>query len=220
MTAGEDPPPGRVLMAFGDSNTHGTPPMPALGTLGRHPPGTRWPDVAARRLGWTVLAEGLPGRTTVHDDPIEGAHRNGLTVLPALLESHRPLDVVAILLGTNDLKARYGLPAIDIALGLERLARVVLASTAGPGGAAPGVLLIAPVPILEAGCLAEVFAGGAATSRALAAHLAGVAARLGVPFLDAGGVAGVDPLDGVHLDLPAHAALGEAVAAAVARHWP
>lgn len=212
----------RVLMAFGDSNTHGTPPMAALGALGRHPPGARWPDVAARRLGpgWQVLAEGQPGRTTVHDDPIEGAHRNGLSVLPALLETHRPIDVVAILLGTNDLKARYGLPPVDIALGAEKLARTVLGSTAGPGGRPPAVLLIAPTPIAEAGPLAGIFAGGAARSRALAGQFATVAARLGVPFLDAGAVVAADPLDGVHLDAAAHAALGAAVAAAVATHWP
>lgn len=211
----------RVLLAFGDSNTHGTPPMAARGIPARHPRATRWPEVAAARLGagWQVLSEGLPGRTTVHDDPVEGAHRNGLAVLPALLESHQPVDVVAILLGTNDLKARFALPPVDIALGVERLARGVLASTAGPGGRAPAVLLIAPVPIAEAGCLAEIFAGGAAKSRALAGHMAAVAARLGVPFLDAGGVAAADPLDGVHLDAGAQAALGAAIAAAVAEHW-
>jgi lysophospholipase L1-like esterase len=213
---------GRVLLVFGDSNTHGTLPLPALGALGRHPPGIRWPDVAAAALGpgWQVIAEGHPGRTTTHDDPIEGPHKNGRRVLPALLESHRPVDVVAILLGTNDLKARYALPAIDIALGVEKLAAQVRASNAGPGGAAPAVLLIAPVPITEAGCLAEVFAGGAAKSRAVAPALAQVAARLGVPFLDAGLHAATDPLDGVHLDAAAHAALGAAIAAAIRQHWP
>lgn len=212
----------RVLLVFGDSNTHGTPPLPARDALGRHPPGTRWPDVAAAALGpgWQVIAEGQPGRTTTHDDPVEGSHKNGRRVLPALLETHRPVDVVAILLGTNDLKARYGLPAIDIALGLEKLALAVRASNAGPRGAPPEVLLIAPVPIAEAGCLAEIFAGGATNSRAIAPALAEVAARLGMPFLDAGLHAATDPLDGVHLDAAAHRSLGAAVAAAVNRNWP
>lgn len=213
---------GRVLLALGDSNTHGTLPMPAPGALGRHPPGARWPDVTAAALGpgWTVLAEGHPGRTTTHDDPIEGAHKNGRRVLPALLESHRPIDVVALMLGTNDLKARYGLLPVDIALGVEKLAQEVRASTAGPGGAAPALLLIAPVPIREAGFLGEIFAGGAAKSQAVAAALAAVADRLGAAFLDAGQHAAVDPLDGVHLDAAAHRAIGTAVADDVRRHWP
>lgn len=215
-------PAARVLLAYGDSNTHGTPPLPGLGTLDRHPPGHRWPDAAAAALGpgWQVLAEGLPGRTTTHDDPIEGRHRNGLALLPALLESHRPVDVVVLMLGTNDLKARYALTPIDVALGAERLVQAVSASTAGPGGAAPAVLLIVPPPIAEAGCLAEIFAGGAAKSRALPARFAEVAARQGVPLLDAGRLVAAAPLDGVHLDTEAHARLGTAIAAAVAQHWP
>ena len=72
----------------------------------------RWAGRLARLLpDWEVIAEGHPGRTTVHDDPVEGAHRNGLTVLPALLESHRPVDVVLVMLGTNDLKERFSVNA-------------------------------------------------------------------------------------------------------------
>lgn len=212
----------RVLLAFGDSNTHGTLPLAGLGELGRHPPGQRWPDVTGVALGpgWQVIAEGHPGRTTVHDDPIEGRHRNGLLVLPALLESHRPVDVVALLLGTNDLKMRFGLPPEDIALGAEKLVLAVRGATAGPGGAAPGVLLVAPPPIREAGCLAGIFAGGAAKSHRLAGLFREVAQRQGVAYLDAGAVVACDPRDGVHWDAAAHAALGAAVADAVRAGWP
>ena len=222
MTAGAVSDATRTLLVYGDSNTHGTLPMPDLGALGRHPRGVRWPDVAAADLGpgWEVIAEGHPGRTTVHDDPIEGRHKNGLSVLPALLETHRPVDVVALLLGTNDLKARYRLPPVDVALGAEKLVMAVRASTAGPGGAAPAVLLIAPPPILEAGCLAGIFAGGAALSLTLGAGYAEVAQRQGVAYLDAGTVLASDPVDGVHWDAAAHAALGRAVAGLVQRHWP
>ena len=72
---------------------------------------------AARHL----VEEGHPGRTTVHDDPIEGEHRNGARILPALLESHRPIDLLAIHLGTNDLKHRFSVTAFEIARSLERL---------------------------------------------------------------------------------------------------
>jgi lysophospholipase L1-like esterase len=211
----------RTVLLFGDSNTHGTMPMPDLGFSGRFDRHERWAGRLAKLLpDWDVIAEGHPGRTTVHDDPIEGAHRNGLTVLPALLESHRPLDLVVIMLGTNDLKERFSVNACDVALSLERLARVILASGAGPGNGAPGVLLVAPPPIIEVGCLAGMFAGGAAKSVALAGEIAAAAKRVGVPFLDAGTVVKVSAVDGIHYDAEANPALAEAFAAAIRAHFP
>lgn len=203
-----------TILAFGDSNTHGTVPLRRLGQLDRHPPTARWPDVMARALDVAVLGEGHPGRTTVHDDPVDGAHKNGARILPAILESHRPLDLVVIMLGTNDCKARFGLRGWDIAAGLGRLAQTVQASTAGPAGQAPPVLLVAPVPVEEAGVLAEMFQGGRARSRAIAPALREEAGRLGCAFFDAGRVAEVDAVDGVHLSAGAHQALGLALAEA------
>lgn len=212
----------RTVMLFGDSNTHGTCPMQDLDDVRRHDEAARWPGVLAGALGsaWRVIDEGHPGRTTVHDDPIEGAHKNGIAALPALLESHRPLDLVAIKLGTNDLKARFSVTAADIALSLDKLVLAVMASEAGPAGAAPAILLIAPPPIAETGCLAGMFEGGAAKSKRLGPLIAEVAGRRSLPFLDAGAHIAVDPLDGIHYDAAAHAALGGAVAAAIASHWP
>jgi lysophospholipase L1-like esterase len=211
----------RTLLLFGDSNTHGTMPMPDLGFSGRFDRTERWPGRLQKLLpDWEIIAEGHPGRTTLHDDPVEGAHRNGLAVLPALLESHRPIDAVLVMLGTNDLKERFSVNAGDIALSLERLVRFVRASEAGPDGSAPGVLLVAPPPIIEVGCLAGMFAGGAAKSRALAAEVRAVAARVGVAFLDAGEVVRVSPVDGIHYDSAANPALAKAFAAAIHRHFP
>jgi lysophospholipase L1-like esterase len=211
----------RTVLLFGDSNTHGTMPMPDLGFSGRFDRGERWARRLAKLLpDWEVIAEGHPGRTTVHDDPVEGAHRNGLSVLPALLESHKPLDLVLVMLGTNDLKARFSVNACDIGLSLERLVRMIRASECGPGGGAPGVLLVAPPPIVERGCLAGMFAGGAAKSAGLAVEIEAAAARVGVSFLDAGGVVSVSPIDGIHYDAEANPALAEAFAAAIRAHFP
>jgi len=212
----------RTVLLFGDSNTHGTTPMGDPGDIGRHSEDVRWPGVLARTLGqgWRVIDEGHPGRTTLHDDPIEGAHKNGLRALPALLESHRALDLVVILLGTNDLKARFSVTASDIAASAERLILTVKQSNAGPGLGAPPVLLVAPPPIVETGCLAGMFEGGAAKSLSLGARMAEAAERQGVAFLDLAGRVEVDPLDGIHYDIAAHAALGAAVAEAIGRHWP
>lgn len=211
----------RTLLLFGDSNTHGTMPIPALGQGGRFDREERWAGRLARLLpDWEVIAEGHPGRTTLHDDPVEGAHRNGLTVLPALLESHKPVDVVLVMLGTNDLKERFSVNAGDIALSLERLVRLIRASDCGPGGKGPEVLLVAPPPIVEVGCLAGMFAGGAAKSQALAAEVEAAAGRAGVPFLDAGRIVTVSPIDGIHYDAEANPALAEAFAAAIRQHFP
>ncbi len=184
----------------------------------RFPRHVRWPGIMASALGrdWTVLEEGHPGRTSVYDDPVEGVHKNGMRILPALLETHRPIDLVIVMLGTNDLKARYGLPASDIALGLERLVSEISRSDTGPDERPPRVLLVSAVPIIETGFLGEMFAGGAQKSRALPGYLESVARRNNTAFLDLASVASVDPVDGIHLDEVAHRAIGEAIAGAVA----
>jgi lysophospholipase L1-like esterase len=211
----------RTLLLYGDSNTHGTMAMPDFGSDGRFDRDERWAGRLARLLpDWEVIAEGHPGRTTVHDDPIEGAHRNGLRVLLAVLESHKPVDVVLLMLGTNDLKERFSVNAGDIALSLERLVRVIRTSETGPGGAAPGVLLVAPPPIEEVGALATMFAGGAAKSRGLGAEVKAAAERAGVSFLDAGRLIKVSPVDGIHYDADANPILAEAFAAAIRAHFP
>ena len=211
----------RTLLCYGDSNTHGTMPMPDLDFAGRFGPDERWPGVMRALIGpgWHVIEEGHPGRTTLHDDPMEGAHKNGLLVLPAILESHRPIDAVILMLGTNDLKARFAVTANDIARSEEKLAALIRASNAGPDGVGPQVLMVAPPPILESGCLAGMFAGGAAKSAAFAREYAAAAAHAGVAFFDAGSVIASDPLDGVHYDAAAHRALGRAMAGEVARLW-
>ncbi|MFO1144162.1 MAG: SGNH/GDSL hydrolase family protein [Amaricoccus sp.] len=207
----------RVVLAYGDSNTHGTPPIATLEDLGRHGPDARWPGVLRAELGqgWRVIEEGLPGRTTCFPDPVAGVYKNGEAVLPAILESHRPLDVVVIMLGTNDLKQRFACPPVEIAEGVGRLVHYVRHSYLGPAASQPQVLLIAPPPILEAGCLADIFAGGAAKSHKLAAEYARIAARHNTSFLDAGQVIVSSPIDGVHYDVAEHAKLGKAVATAV-----
>lgn len=211
----------RTLLLFGDSNTHGTLPMTHLDEVGRYPRADRWAGrLQAMLPEWEVINEGHPGRTTVHDDPIEGPHRNGLRVLPALLETHRPVDVVLLMLGTNDLKQRFSVNAGDIALSLERLVTMIRASGAGPGGGAPGILVVAPPPIEEAGCLSEIFHGGAAKSRSLGARVQAMAERQGLPWLDAGGMIHVSHVDGIHYGPEANPILAEAFAAAIRRHFP
>ncbi len=201
-----------TILVYGDSNSHGSAPMSARGTNPRIPIARRWPQVMARALGatWDLVVEGLPGRTTVHDDPVEGPHRNGMTILPAILHSHAPLDMVVIMLGTNDLKMRFNMPAVDIALSVGRLAEKVRAS-----GTADDILIVCPPAVREVGCLADMFQGAETRGAGLFVHMMQEAHRLGVGFVDAGAHIAVDPLDGVHLSPASHGMLGEAMAEAV-----
>ena len=81
----------RTVLCYGDSNTHGTPPVPHLDFEGRHAPADRWPNVMAAALpDWTVIAEGHPGRTTVHDDPLEGGTRTASPSCPRSLNPTVP----------------------------------------------------------------------------------------------------------------------------------
>lgn len=201
-----------VILCYGDSNTHGTRPVERLGEFRRYPPGDRWPDAMAAALpGHTVIAEGLPGRTTVHDDAIDGGTRNGLTVLPAVLGSHVPLDLVILMLGTNDLKPRYAVTAFEIARSLERLTRIVRAEAPGAD-----ILLVAPPPVAPAGVQAPVFAGAEARQATLPAEIAAAADRLGCGFVDAGPHVAVSEIDGIHWEAGAHRAFGAVIARAVA----
>ncbi len=210
----------KTVLAFGDSNTFGSATVPRPD--GRYGADERWPGVMQKALGtdWRVIEEGLPGRTTVHDDPIEGAYMNGKTYLMPALRSHRPLDVVAIMLGSNDLKARFALPPADIAAGVGELVKVVKQAEAGRDGAIPKILVICPPPMLadcgEAVHIERMFVGGYEKSLQLGALYAAVAAAHGVAFLDAGTIITASTADGLHFDPDAQAALGEAVAAAVA----
>ena len=210
----------RTILCFGDSNTHGTKPMPDLNGAGRFDHAARWPSVMGQALGqgFEVISEGHPGRTTVHDDPMEGDYRNGIRVLPALLESHKPLDLVILKLGTNDLKNCFHVSPADIAFCLDRLIRLIRGFGAGPNGGAPEVLVIAPPPILETGCLAEMFAGGEAKSHHLAGAIEAMTSRMNAGFFDAGKVIQVSLIDGIHYEAEAQVTLGLAMAEVVRDH--
>jgi lysophospholipase L1-like esterase len=198
------------VLCFGDSNTWGY----EAGSGRRFAEGRRWPGVLASALGagFRVLEDGYCGRTTVFEDPVVPGRR-GIVALASALESQRPLGLVIIMLGTNDLKTMFSAPAESISRGAAKLVELVAATpAAGLGGKAPRVLLVAPPPILEAGSFAEVFEGGAAKSRLLPAKLAAVAESHGADFFDSGSVAVSNPLDGIHLGLESHEKLGLALA--------
>lgn len=206
----------RTVMCFGDSNTHGTVPRADGEPHPRWPVDVRWTGLLAARLdGWHVVEEGLPSRTTIYPDPVDGAHKNGLVVLPALLETHRPLDAVIVMLGTNDLKRRYGPTANAVGAGVERIGRRVLAvegdAASGPDGTAPRLLIVAPPPVPAQGPFERDEPGAHAVSLLMGAEIGAAAERLGAAFLDLAPIVACSPVDGVHYDEAGHAAIAAAV---------
>ena len=174
----------------------------------------------ARELGsdYHVIPEGLNGRTTVWPDPVEGEYQNGKQYLVPCLDSHHPLDLVVLMLGTNDLKHRYGLSAWDIASGAGGLVELIRRSEFGPEGGPPEVLLMAPpVTCVGAGPFAEMMAGADEKSVDLGRFYRSVAEENGVSFLDTAETIVSDPTDGIHLAVGELPKLGMAVAAEVRR---
>jgi lysophospholipase L1-like esterase len=195
----------KTILCFGDSNTWGYNAQAGQ----RYPYHQRWTGVLARTLGegFMVIEEGLNGRTTVWDDPIENV-KSGLSYLPTCLRSHKPLDLVILMLGTNDLKARFSLTPFDIAAGVSNLVQVILASQCGPHDNAPQILLAVPPPLDPVDEFSVMFLGAREKSFQLPEFYSQVAAEFGCTLLDCGKILSVDPLDGIHLDLEAHRTLG------------
>lgn len=207
------------VLCFGDSNTHGTPPVEVRGLYARYDAATRWPRRMAVALGpgWDVAEEGLPGRTTCFPDPAGmGEHMDGRIGLRIALESHGPLDWLVVMLGTNDVKARIGATPARIVAGLAALVDLALGVEMAARHPALRVLLICPPPVARRGVLAGEFLGGPAKSAALAPLVAGLARERGCLFLDAGQVLAVSPVDGVHFEPEGHAVLADEVAGVLA----
>lgn len=129
----------KTILCYGDSNTWG-----AFRAQPRAMPDQRWTGVLQRALGanFVVIEEGLNGRTTVLDDPTK-PFKNGKDYLIPCVDSHAPFDLVVLMLGTNDLKHRFGMSAFDIGANVATVLGLVKQSTSSSAGGAPQVLLLA-----------------------------------------------------------------------------
>jgi lysophospholipase L1-like esterase len=199
----------KVILCYGDSNTWGFDPV----TQERFSPEVRWTGVLAHQLGegYRVIEEGLCGRTTVWDDPVEGLHKNGKVYLLACLESHQPVDLVLLMLGTNDMKQRFSVPAADIAASVGVLVDIVQKSAAGVGGAVPRVLVMAPPSVGKLSEFAEMFSDAEGKSRKFSEYYRRVAEEYGCEFLDTGKIIVSSDLDGIHFEAEQHWKLGSGV---------
>ncbi len=145
-----------------------------------------------------------------------GAHMNGQTGLKIALQSHGPIDVLTIMLGTNDLKTRFAPSVARITGGVAGLLDIALGFEMQYRHGRFKTLLICPPPVGEHGPIADEFVGAEKIGSQLAGALSSLAQARGVGFLDAGSVIAPSAQDGVHFDAEAHQSLGAAVAKAVA----
>lgn len=132
------------VLCYGDSNTYGY--MPGYGT--RYPREIRYPGRLQMLLGdeYNVIEEGCSGRTTLYDDPIDG-WKNGMDYLLPCLYSHRPIDIMILMLGSNDLKLTFHLTAEQIAESAGKLVDVVKSFTAEKQEFVPKIILVSPPEI-------------------------------------------------------------------------
>lgn len=201
------------ILCYGDSNTWGFDPL-TTNRLDHH---TRWTRILGATLGseYEIVEEGLTGRTTVYDDELDTG-KNGRTYLNPCLESHRPLDLVIILLGTNDLKKKFHLSAEEIARGAGELVRMVQGSWVGPDWKGPPVLLLAPPKTTK---ITEFAADFDERTEQVSAKFGecfrAVAEELACPFLDTSEIIVSSPADGIHFEASEHRKLGLALAAKV-----
>ncbi len=197
------------ILCFGDSNTWGYPPD----GISRYDSNTRWPAILQHDLGedYTIIEEGHCGRTTVYDDP-EVPGRNALKILPAILTAHAPLDLIIIMLGTNDLKNCHHANSKIIAENINRLISVInshqLISLHKPE-----ILVIAPPKLLK---LPETnfkttFSDGITKSLTLGSTICDYFAATAIHTINADNHICSSVRDGMHLEPEEHRKLAKVV---------
>ena len=198
------------ILCFGDSNTWGYSPQDGS----RFPPNVRWTGTLQKTLGidYNIIEEGLNGRTTFINEEGEDARpfRSGSDVFSMILESHRPLDLVTIMLGTNDLKLEFNLSVEEIAQGVKELCEIVLSSEYLIDNP-PKLLLISPIHIGSTiqPDQEEFFEQAREKSYRFSEHYQRVAEELGIHFLDAAKIVSPSEGEGVHWDADQHIKFGK-----------
>lgn len=207
----------KQILVYSDSLTWGIIP----GTRKRLDFDDRWPGVMENNLNhhgrkYRVMENCLNGRRTVWEDPFKPG-RNGLHGIEQVIEMHSPLELVIVLLGTNDFQSMHHHTAWHSAQGMRALISSIQQAPIEPGMPRPPVLLVVPPPISNPrGAIAPKFAGGEEKCQGLASEYKTVAGELGCLFFDSSEVIASSEIDGIHLDKEQHQQLGDAMAEKVA----
>lgn len=201
------------ILCYGDSNTYGYNPSNGM----RYPEDIRWTGRLQNILGkkYHVIEEGCNGRTTVFDDPVEGWKR-GLDYLKPCLNTHKPLDIVVMMLGSNDLKKIFHATALEISQGAETLVKDIIEFTKQKQGRVPTIILVSP-PEIGPGINESPFsrsfdASAIKRSKELSMYYKKVANRNGCEFFDAAKYIQASEIDSLHLSEEAHAIFAKELA--------
>ena len=202
----------KTVLCYGDSNTYGYNPVNGL----RYPLNVRWTGRLQEMLGteYRVIEEGCNGRTTVFDDPIEG-WKNGLDYLKPCLNSHKPIDIVILMLGSNDLKDTFHASPQEISNGAGTLIEVIQTFTKEKQGFVPRIILVSPPEIgediIHSGFYGRFLEDAVERSRQFPRYYQGIAEKYGCDFLDAAEYVQPSEIDSLHLSPEAHEALAAAL---------
>ncbi len=201
----------KTILVYGDSNTWGYHPD----GNGRIPYEQRYTTLLQQMLGegYIVIAEGMNGRTTSMDDPAE-EFRNGAKLIAPVMITNAPIDLVIIMLGTNDLKDYFSASAFSISKGMERLIKKIKDPEYGVDGA-PKVLVVSPIK-LHADIKNKIFGdyfneNSQKVCAELPRYFKQIADLHGCAFFDASTVAAPSDLDGLHLDVDQQPKLAKAL---------
>ena len=206
------------VVCLGDSNTHGycADPMDCADHGDRFNEDERWTCLLQEKLGkdYLVIEEGLSGRTTVFEDALHES-MPAIDVVYPILMSHEPVDLLIIMLGTNDTKERFGVNAAAIGVGLQRL---IMKCKSIPcwGKHEPKILIVAPPHIGDGlyndeAASGPMGAGCPERSRGLAKYFKQAADLFGCEFMDAEGLAEFNQIDCMHLTAKGHKQLAGAL---------
>ena len=204
------------ILCYGDSNTWGLNPEWGKTGVRRLPWEVRWTGRLQTELGidYRIIEEGLNGRSTVFDDPTAPG-RNGLEFFPVCIESHLPLDLIIISLGTNDTKIVLNANEYSIAAGMEMLIKAAKNPFLYTNHAAPEILIAVPVPlgegISERTSADSIDAVSVAKSKNLAGYYEDLSLLYDCHYIDLGQYAAASKADHVHLDGQAHARIAQAI---------
>lgn len=197
------------ILCYGDSNTWGY--IPGVGD--RFPLNKRWTGLLQKTLGsgYEVIEEGLNARTTTIDDQkYEG--RNGATYLIPCMHTHSPIDIVILMLGTNDLKERFGRSPEQIAEGIDTLLSIITHPESNYNHKANVILMSPPIVDESVEGVESNYLGAESKSKQLGSLYEATAKRHQISFIDLSQFVRPSKNDGYHLDADAHAQIAELLA--------
>jgi lysophospholipase L1-like esterase len=202
----------KKILCYGDSNTFGFRPD----NSGRYNRFTRWTGILQNKLGtgYSIIEDGSCGRTTVHDD-LTRPYKNGKEFLLPSIKFHKPIDLILLMLGTNDLKTVYHPSADKVGSGIEVLLDIIEKNPASNNGSIPGILLISPIHLKDEVWKEELDLAFDAESVKISKQLEDtyrkIAAKHKCHFFSASSVSEASSLDAEHLDDAGHLQLANAL---------